>query len=133
LISINDRAARAWQFRSMTFRTVTLALIATSLAACQTTPPASQQTTQSNPPAFVEAACGGCHAVQPPFLSPNPQAPSFAAVANQAELTDDTLAVWLKDAHNYPEVMDFDLAPEQAEEIADYMITLRRGDYRRVK
>lgn len=96
------------------------------LAACQTTVPAAQS---ANPPAFVEAACGGCHAVEPPFLSPNPEAPSFAAIANREGLTEGSLASWLFDAHNYPEQMDFDLAREQADQIADYMITLRRKDY----
>lgn len=82
------------------------------------------------PPAFVEAACGGCHAVEPPFLSPNPESPSFAAIANREGLTEATLASWLFDAHNYPEQMDFTLTREQAEQIAEYMITLRRADYR---
>lgn len=82
------------------------------------------------PPAFVEAACGGCHAVEPPFLSPNPESPSFAAIANREGLSEATLASWLYDAHNYPEQMDFTLTREQAQAIADYMITLRRADYR---
>ncbi len=103
---------------------VPLALL--GLAACQTAAP---QTTAAKPPAFVEAACGGCHAVEPPFLSPNPEAPSFAAIANRTGLSEETLASWLTDAHNYPEQMDFDLTGEQAQQIADYMITLRRKDY----
>ncbi len=69
--------------------------------------------------------------MQPPFLSPNPASPSFDAIANREGLTDETLAAWLTDAHNYPDEMDFDLSPEQAQEIADYMITLRQSDYRR--
>ncbi|MEM9500225.1 MAG: hypothetical protein AAF941_00135 [Pseudomonadota bacterium] len=114
-----------------------LAAFAALLAACQTygTPAAESASAQTtaNPPAFVEAACGGCQAVEPPFLSPNPEAPSFEAIANREGLTEATLASWLTDAHNYPEVMDFDLMPEQAQEIADYMITLRQADYRRVE
>ncbi|MEM8724866.1 MAG: hypothetical protein AAGE86_05000 [Pseudomonadota bacterium] len=117
----------------MTYRALAIALCAAPLAACQTTSAQPPDAAVPNPPAFVEAACGGCHAVQPPFLSPNPAAPSFDAIANREGLSDETLAAWLSDAHNYPEVMDFDLSPEQAEEIADYMISLRRGDYRRVK
>ncbi|MEL6530568.1 MAG: hypothetical protein AAGK01_00025 [Pseudomonadota bacterium] len=114
-------------------RAIFLTVMAGSLAACQTAGPAAQQASAPNPPAFVEAACGGCHAVQPPFLSPNPEARSFEAIANREELSEATLASWLKDAHNYPDVMDFDLSEEQADEIAQYMVTLRRGDYRRVK
>lgn len=98
-------------------------------AACETTADPAPQLGQSAPSAFIEAACGGCHAVEPPFFSPNPDAPTFESIANREGLSDDTLADWLKDAHNYPEVMDFDLEPDQVEEIARYMITLRREDY----
>jgi len=106
---------------------LTLTALAAFTTACQTSAP---QTAAPKPPAFVEAACGGCHATAPPFLSPNPESPSFAAIANREGLTEGTLASWLSDAHNYPEQMDFDLTPAQAEAIADYMITLRRADYR---
>lgn len=99
-----------------------------SLAACQTSGSADALA-EPDPPAFVEAACGGCHAVEPPFLSPNPRAPSFESVANRIGVTKATIRVWLIDAHNYPEAMDFDLTREHADEIADYMITLRRRDY----
>ena len=79
--------------------------------------------------AFVQAACGGCHAVDPPGLSPNPQAPAFEAIVNRPGLSEDTLADWLSDAHNYPEVMDFDLEPRHIEWIAEHMLTLKREDY----
>lgn len=84
---------------------------------------------EPEPPAFVEAACGGCHAVEPPFLSPNPEAPSFEAIANRRGLSEATLGTWLKEAHNYPEQMDFDLEEAQADQIAAYMVRLRRDDY----
>ena len=95
------------------------------LAACAITPPPPAP----EPPAFVEAACGGCHAVQPPFLSPNEVAPSFAAVANRPGVTRATIQAWLRNAHNYPDIMDFDLTREHVEEVSDYMIALRRRDY----
>ena len=79
--------------------------------------------------AFAQAACGGCHAVEPPGLSPNPQSPTFADIANSPGLTDDTLALWLSDAHNYPEEMDFDLNDKQVETIARHMLRLRDPDY----
>lgn len=100
---------------------------ALTLAACVTTPPA--RSAPAEPPAFVEAACGGCHAVEPPFLSPNARAPSFEAVANRPGVTKATIQAWLRNAHNYPEIMDFDLNKERVDEVADYMITLRRADY----
>ncbi len=117
------------------------AAFALSLSACQvieTPPPAAAsaaaptdpiEPTASRPTAFIEAACGGCHAVEEPFLSPNPAAPTFAAIANSHGLTRDTLAAWLADAHNYPEMMDFDLEPAHVEEIATYMASLQRDDY----
>lgn len=100
------------------------------LAACQTTGPHSSLAQGSDgPSAFIEAACGGCHSVEPQYQSPNPAAPTFEAIANRDGLTADTLGAWLKDAHNYPEFMDFDLEEEQAEDIAAYMVTLRSDDY----
>lgn len=90
---------------------------------------AAPQPSEGTGLAFIEAACSGCHDISPPGLSPNMQAPTFEAIANIAGLTRPTLAGWLTDAHNYPEVMDFDLDPEQIEMIADYMLTLRKDDY----
>jgi mono/diheme cytochrome c family protein len=80
--------------------------------------------------AFVQAACGGCHSVEPGFLSPNPEAPRWEDIANREGLSEATLASWLYDAHNYPEMMDFDLDRERAKEIAHYMLEMRSGDYR---
>ncbi len=115
------------------------ALSALAVFACTTTGPAGTAssgsaqsafaTAEPNPPAFVEAACGDCHSVEPAFLSPNPNAPSFESIANREGLTDDTLSSWLADAHNYPELMDFDLNADQIDVVADYMITLRRAEY----
>lgn len=109
-----------------------------ALGACQTPgtdnpPPMVGKSTSPSPdtraPAFVEAACGGCHAVEPPFLSPNPQAPSFASIANRRGLSEKSLADWLAEAHNYPEDMDFTLTRKQIDQIAAYMVTLRKSGY----
>lgn len=110
----------------MTKRLIPLAPFAAffALAACATTPEPAPA-----PPAFVEAACGGCHAVEPPFLSPNRRAPSFEAVANRPGVTRATIRAWLVNAHNYPEEMDFDLERDHVEQVSGYMITLRRRDY----
>ncbi|TRD11306.1 hypothetical protein FGU71_05225 [Erythrobacter insulae] len=88
--------------------------------------PASAQT----PPSLIAGVCGDCHAVEEPFESPNPKAPTFASIANREGLTRETLAPWLLDAHNYPEQMDFELSPGEAKQIADYMLTLQSEDYR---
>ena len=103
-----------------------------ALAACQTAPvPPPQAAAAQAPhaPAFVQAACGGCHATEPPFLSPNPGVPSFEAIANRPGVTKATIRAWLVNAHNYPEDMDFTLERDHVESIADYMITLRRAGY----
>lgn len=104
------------------------ASVALLAAACQTYSPPRAESAPP-PPAFVEAACGGCHATEPPFLSPNQRAPSFESVANRPGVTKATIRAWLINAHNYPEQMDFDLERGQVDQITDYMITLRRDDY----
>ena len=81
--------------------------------------------------AFAQGACGGCHAVEPPGLSPNPRSPTFADIANSPGLTDATLAIWLADAHNYPEEMDFDLNRKQVDTIARHMLRLRDPNYKK--
>ncbi len=118
-----------------------LALLAApimALAACQTAgsdnPPAmlgkaTSSARDTRAPAFVEGACGGCHAVEPPFLSPNPRSPSFAAIANRPGLSEKSLADWLAEAHNYPEEMDFTLTRPQIDQIAGYMVMLRNAGY----
>lgn len=137
MIPIKEASRKGANRGSMTRHPILILAALGALAACQTVagdPPNIQPATPAQAaaraPAFVEAACGGCHAVEPPFLSPNPESPSFAAIANREGLTEGTLAAWLMDAHNYPEQMDFTLTREQAEQIADYMVTLRRADYR---
>lgn len=80
--------------------------------------------------AFAQASCGGCHAVERIGLSPNPDAPPFAAIVNQPGLTDETLGTWLRDAHNYPEEMEFYLEGPEVDALVAYMITLRDPDYR---
>ena len=77
-----------------------LAILASLLAvsACsynQATP----TTSADNPPpadhdtlAFVQAACGGCHAVETGYLSPNPEAPRWEDIANRKEVSEATLA-----------------------------------------
>lgn len=76
-------------------------------------------------PTFAQALCAGCHAVKPLQLSPNPGAPAFADIVNRPGVTQRSLHRFLTDAHNYPEVMDFDLEPHHVEELSNYMITLK--------
>lgn len=116
-----------------------------ALCACQTTsedplPPPPQAASSVMPPkaelegardahGFVQAACGGCHSVEAIGVSPNPRSPTFADIANRPGLTQETLTVWLRDAHNYPDEMDFDLETPQVGEVAAYILSLRSADY----
>lgn len=84
---------------------------------------------EKEPPIFVTAICGDCHAVKTNEISPNPQAPGFADIANSPGVTRETLFAFLSDAHNYPMQMDVDLVEEDIELIADYMLTLQSDDY----
>jgi mono/diheme cytochrome c family protein len=138
LIPINDAHLAQAHKASMTYRPFLLAALA-ALAACATPPgtdnppPMVGKATSPSPdtraPAFVEAACGGCHAVEPPFISPNPASPSFASIANRPGLSEKSLGDWLADAHNYPEDMDFTLTRPQIDQIVAYMVTLRHAGY----
>lgn len=124
--------------------TRTLAICACALlgAACSYAAAQDQVPASPQPPAmseqehhrlaFVQAACGGCHAVEVGDISPNPASPPFADIANREGLTRATLVTWLTDAHNYPEDMDFDLDPPQVEQIADHILTLRSANHKPV-
>lgn len=81
-------------------------------------------------PRIVATNCQGCHAVRPHLASPNPAAPSFVAVANMEGVTPNTLAAFLRDAHNYPDEMKMTLSEAEVEAITGYVLTLRDPTYR---
>lgn len=101
---------------------------AAPLAAAAPAPPSADEAGRLH--AFAQAACGGCHAIERSELSPNPKSPPFEDIANRRGLTADTLASWLRSAHNYPEEMDFDLDPAQADDLAAYIVTLQHDGYK---
>ncbi|WP_234030221.1 c-type cytochrome [Erythrobacter mangrovi] len=115
-----------------------LALALLALTACQTgklasaPAPAQPDASQAEIPALVETTCSSCHAIRRDELSPLTRAPSFVDIANSHGLTHDTLVAYLSDAHNYPDVMDVELDAADVEAIANYMLTLRSEDYRRM-
>lgn len=132
LIHINDEPRVYWDIASMMKRTlfqmVALAFGALALSSCQTAAPkqAEAVSASSQPvPNIVQGVCGDCHGVEPPFLSPNPSAPSFAAIANRQGMSEASLTTWLVEAHNYPELMDFELSKDEAGEVARYLISLQ--------
>lgn len=75
---------------------------------------------------FVSGQCSGCHAVQPGEDPPNPQAPSFVAVANEMGFTESTLREFLVDGHDTPNEMTIQLEDEQADIVAAYIMSLRK-------
>src|SRR3546814_20054105 len=79
--------------------------------------------------AFAQKHCSICHAIDT-GISPKPEAPSFEAIINTPGLTAQTLNPWLQDSHNFPEIMNFEIAPEQIDTLAAYMLTLKNADYR---
>jgi len=76
-----------------------------------------------------EALCAGCHAVKGGEISPNPHSPTFEMIANTNGLTVDTLGDWLRNSHNFPERMNFEIVGEDSDVLAAYLITLRSEDY----
>ncbi|TIX51356.1 c-type cytochrome [Alteraurantiacibacter aquimixticola] len=105
------------------------------LAACQTY--GGEDAVQATPAkpvggdthALAQAACGGCHSIERFGLSANPEAPEFPTIANRPGLTIATLTNWLRDAHNYPEEMDFYLDDDEVAALANYILTLEDEDY----
>jgi mono/diheme cytochrome c family protein len=74
---------------------------------------------------FVEAQCSGCHAVRPGVMPPNPQAPSFVAVANEMGFNQATLHEFFRDGHDTPAAMSIKLEEGQADMAAAYIMSLR--------
>jgi mono/diheme cytochrome c family protein len=103
-----------------------IAALALALAGCNAAPVATTPEPAPTPGlAFAQQRCAKCHAVEPPFASPNPEAPSFDAIASAPGLTRDTLRTFLRDSHNFPGQMQFDVAPGEIENLVGYMMTLR--------
>ena len=118
--------------RDKTAQTLGLIAFTAALAACQPSAgPAPRAGAEAHPDlAFAQSSCGGCHAVDRRSVSPNPQAPPFARIVNQQGLTRNTLAAWLRDAHNYPGEMNFTLGQREVDRIAAFMLTLRDPTFR---
>ena len=126
--------------RSLAVSALLLALCANPLHA-DTTPAASATAASTPAPphltrsarrglAFAQTRCSGCHAVTANETSPNPESPPFEAIANMRELTAATLRQFLSDSHNYPAAMNFTVARTRIRDLSDYVLTLRRADYK---
>lgn len=118
-------------------RTLPFALSALALAACAPQGPAKLPTKQvielteqeARGYAFAKASCAGCHGITPNASSPNPEAPPFEAVVNTKGLTARTLETFLRDSHNFPGQMAFEVDPGKVDDVTAYMLTLKRADF----
>src|SRR3546814_1024104 len=76
--------------------------------------------------AFSQEHCSACHAIDT-GISPKPEAPSFEAIINTPGLTARTLNPWLRNSHNFPEIMNFEIA--RSEEHTSELQSLMRISY----
>lgn len=87
--------------------------------------PAATSTAVARGRTFAEAQCSGCHALTA-GESPNPQAPSFAAVANEMDFTAASLHEFFVDGHDLPGMMTIQLDDEDADAMTAYILSLQR-------
>lgn len=81
--------------------------------------------------AVARNSCATCHAIDAgSWSSPNPDAPPFSAIVNKQGLTRETLSAWLRDAHNYPTEMDFELDRTKIDDLVSYMLVLADPTYK---
>lgn len=91
--------------------------------------PARLSASQQRGKDFAQAHCSACHAIVPGQLSPNPESPPFEAVVNTTGVTARTLGQFLRDSHNFPGAMAFKIQRSKVNDLAAYMVTLKRKDY----
>lgn len=79
--------------------------------------------------AFAQSHCASCHAVAG-GTSPHADAPPFADVINDPDLSDETLIPWLRASHNFPAIMNFEIQPDHIDDLAAHMMTLKDPNYK---
>ena len=103
------------------------------LGACQQQQLVNQSnlSPQARGHSLATASCAACHGIKRhSIMSPNPQSPSFPTIVNQQGLTRETLTSWLRNAHNYPAEMEFELDPRSVDDLVEYMLTLSDPNYK---
>jgi mono/diheme cytochrome c family protein len=80
--------------------------------------------------AFAQQRCSGCHGVVENRSSPNPESPPFEDIANRPNVTVATLQQFLHDSHNYPAAMNFEVEDARIDDLAAYIVTLKKPGYR---
>lgn len=101
-----------------------------ALAACETVPDdgAPYEPDASMGMLIARDNCASCHETFLNRESPNPRAPAFRDIVNRPGMTPETLATWLRDAHNYPAEMGFYLEPHKIDSLVAYMVRQRSGE-----
>ena len=79
---------------------------------------------------FAQQRCSGCHSVVENSSSPNPESPPFEDIANRPSVTAQTLQQFLRDSHNYPAAMNFEVENTRISDLAAYIVTLKKPGYR---
>src|SRR6476620_920411 len=69
---------------------------------------------------LARVSCATCHGIGRSETSPRSNAPPFEVIVNKEGLTAETLAAWLRGAHNYPREMDFYLREPEVRALVDY-------------
>jgi mono/diheme cytochrome c family protein len=73
---------------------------------------------------LAEAWCKDCHAIEAATVGTRGGPPDFVAIANRPSTTALSLRVFFKTSHR--RMPNLILAPEQAEDLANYILSLKR-------
>lgn len=103
-----------------------------ALSACATSPDGATNAPPYEPSAsmgmlIARDSCAECHQTGRTGESPNEDATPFREIASRPGMTQEALAAWLIDGHNYPAEMGFELEPHQVESLAAHMIRQQAG------
>ena len=106
-----------------TIRWSALGFLSFTLAACATSEPPAPDASMGL--LIARDSCAGCHQIGGGGDSPNARAPTFREIASRPGMTPEALAAFLRDSHNYPVEMGFQLQPHQVDSLVAYMIRWR--------
>ena len=74
---------------------------------------------------LAEAWCKDCHAIEAATVGARSGPPEFVAIANRPSTTELSLKVFFKTSHGrMPNII---IAPEQADDLANYILSLKRN------
>ena len=112
---------------------IALALLALAVALPATLSakvPAAARPSAARGLAFAKGHCAACHGIAANKSSANPEAPPWDDIANRPGTTQLTLRQFLTDSHNFPEAMKFTVKPKHIRDLAAYLVTLQKPDYK---